>query len=293
MRFGGIVFALLALVAASCKTEAASSSGDSDGGSNAVGASDAGSGPHACDPLSAQPETFSGIVGVAQAHAGEVFAVDIVNVGPHVYELSNGTFIRRISATSYEGGSATTTNYTIGFEGLPNDVGIGPLMLVQVSGGAVTSMAFGTDGVKGEGMATEVLTLLERSMFAQTPIVGLPLKMLFVGDAQDGRTAMILSTTERGSPGFFYLGAGGKMVQENTTCFAGGGGSGPQSVTCDFTDAGEHHVFTWTPTTFDQNGTPSGGAWGVLTANGSGPGVNFKARDPLPTTLQDFSFTCL
>jgi hypothetical protein len=291
MRCGGIVLALLALVGASCKSAVISSGSDSDGGSAGVEAGGSGSGPHACDPLGAQPEAFTGIVGIAQGLAGEVFAVDDVGyVSTHVYELSNGTFVRRISYAP--GGSWSADGYTVSYDALPTDVA-SHILVIQVSGNVVTSISFGTEGTKGVVTATEALTLLERSMFAQTPIVGLPQKILFMGDAADGRTAMILSTTENGAPWSFFLGAGGKLVQEDTKCFAGGGGSGPQSVTCAYTDGGKHAVFTWTPATFDENGTPSGGAWATLTSNGFGVGVNFKARDLLPTTLQDFSITCL
>lgn len=252
----------------------------------------------ACDPLAAPPTSLSGVLGVGQDAQETLYVSDAPSdlAEPRVFVSSGKQLVRQhVSGSGEEGGGKgnTIAGYTLSFQPAGSDASAARALLLGMQGGTASQMALGPADSKSfiGGPGETPLKVVGDSTVSGMPVVDLPMVVADVADVSDGTAIVITAPTDVSSSADFHLyyGHPGAMQERTITAFnqdaAIGGGA-----TIEFTVGSSKYTMTIDGTNDpDAGAAPSTGTLDI----GTGTPLAFTLRNPTPTTLTGFTFTCL
>jgi hypothetical protein len=252
-----------------------------------------------CDPLAGAdlPVTLGTILGVGTDSRGTTYmAEQVIALAMDRVFVSSGTELvrKRVTGSGARGGSADA-DYAFTFE----DGATTQALLVQLRGGAASGMALGPAGGRGyigdPGATTEMLTVQDESVVSGFTLRNLPREIAieYVADVTDG-TALVVTRpeTEWQYTDFrvFYGGDGAVLGERHVVSVlrARDGGSTDIQFIVDGATYTAHFPWAYELADGGMVGQP-----GPATLDKNGVPVAMNRRFPNPTTLTDFTFSCL
>jgi hypothetical protein len=260
-----------------------------------------GSTPAPCDPLAAHelPVTLGTVLGVGKDSAGTTYMADhVVATSADRVFVSEGTslFRKRVIGSGSSGGPPDA-DYTFTFvEGF--DAATARSLLIQQRGGVVTAMALGPGSDKkfipDGGPATGALTVLDDSVLSTFTLRNLPgtVSVQYVADVSDGHVIVVTQPTDDSDYTDFRLfyGASESAMVERRVVNVTRTRSGSTDIQFEVDGATYTAHFTWVLDVSDA-GIPISHPGDASLDAGTGT-VPVNLRNPTPTTLGGFSFTC-
>jgi hypothetical protein len=267
----------LALLFAGCSSPHAADGGDG-----------ASAGP--CDPLTPPPTTLQNVLGVGQDGQGTLYVADQPPSPAQTRVLvgtGSGPLVRQQVIGS---GSNGTGQYTLSFVAPGAADTSAQALLLDVSGGTATQMALGPADSKSflGGPGETALTVLDPNTVGGRPITNLPGVVQYVADVSDGSAIVVTSPMEVDSTSDFHLFYGTPpALAERTIVSFNQALSGYPTIV--FQIGGVTYTMAISGT-FELDG--GGGPGPGTLATGSAT-LTFTLREPPPTALDGFTFTCL
>ena len=279
-----VVILLLGLGNARCAGSVGGDQVRSDAGHVEAGAGHAEAGaPVTCNPLAPPPTSLGTIVGVGEgpAPATTIYVVDDNGVGldnPRVFASSGTTLYRKYVAGS--GGNSLTFDDSVTEPSSDfRDI------IFELDGGVATRMALAPSTARS-GFAPDagdmLLTLLDGGAIKGFAIKNLPNVVSYVADASNGDSVVLVSAmnVETMADEHVFYGKPSQMVEaplvsDNRDCC---------EVLLTFTVNGAKVVANMV---FSQ-----GGAFTTSSLQTTAGMFGLKVRNPTPTNLDGFSFTC-
>jgi hypothetical protein len=250
-----------------------------------------------CDPLATHPTTLATILGVGKDQAGTLYVADQGAFASdpsivRVFVASVGSLVRQDVIGS---GSANSED----IETFESPGGSTPArdLTIQIADGKATSMTLGPEGSAKSGIegidagAATALALVAPSAAQGMPAIDLPGAVSYVADATDGEAIVVTAPLEDdlGSSAFhLFYGTPGAMVERSIVSFEQSLSGYP---TIGFTVGSQTYVMAISSVPSDGGLLEAPGP--VTLTPGNGGAVSFTLRLPAPTTLADFTFTCL
>ncbi|HEY1695795.1 MAG TPA: hypothetical protein VGG39_26690 [Polyangiaceae bacterium] len=271
--------ALATVVVAAC-SPSSSSGGSSDGVT--------GNGP--CDPLSPPPTSLSNVLGVGEDAQGTLYVADEPQgLGePRVFVGAEaaGPLVRQEVIGSGENGSG---QYTLAFVGPGASDGAAQSLLLDTSGGAATEMALGPADSKSflGGPGEAPLTVVDPGTVTGLAVVNLSGTVAYVADVSDGSVIVVTNLVDivTPSPVRLFYGSPPALAERSIVSF-------DQSLSGYPTIAFQVGTATYTMAIGGTFGLDGGGPGPGTLATGS-TSIGFTLRQPTPTTLDGFTFSCL
>jgi hypothetical protein len=252
----------------------------------------------ACDPLATHSTTLATILGVGKDASGTLYVADQGGIASdavvvRVLVSSHGSLVRQDVIGAGSGGPSGDDLET--FQSADGSGGARDLV-INLTAGKATSMTLGAagSGKKGDegedaGVTTS-LTLVDPNTVKGLPVTDLPGAVQYVADAASGEAIVVTAPLENdvGTAAFhLFYGAPGAMVERPITRF--------EQALSGFPSIG----FTVGAATYTMAiaSIPSDGGIGeapgpVTLTTGKGASVSYTLREPTPTTLTGFTFTC-
>jgi hypothetical protein len=255
-------------------------------------------GSTACDPLAAheQPVTLGTLLGAGRDTAGTIYAADHVEDKSldRVFVSMGDTLWRKRVLGSGAMGSGADADYNFDF-----DDGNGErFLLIQRRGGMVTAMSFGAGGKDFIGdSGSPSLTVVDMSVVAAMKLRDLPGEVLveYVSEMENGSSIVVTRPRDDFTFAAFRLfyGPSSAMVEYPVTD-VGRGLSIGGSTTVRFSVGTVQYTAQFTFVTE----TPEDGGFSITPGpttldTGDGKTLTGIPRNPTPTTLPGFAFTCL
>jgi hypothetical protein len=259
-----------------------------------------------CNPLDPTqlPVTLGTVLGVGRDPQGTTYMADDVSGNYRVFVSEGNDLVRRRAVGSGSSGGGADADYTITFE----DGASSRTLMIQKRSGAVTAMAVGPRDDKkfipDGGPTSGALTVLDNGSISAFPLVNLPgdvtieyVALVVDGDLGDAGLAnddyiVVTRPTDDWQYTDFrvFYGLRSQMLEREVTSVvrSRGGGTDIRFKV----DGVEFFVtFTWVLEPAADGGTNSHPGPAIIeTDKGSLP---VEQRYPTPTTLPEFTFSCL
>jgi hypothetical protein len=253
----------------------------------------------ACDPLATHATTLGTVIGVGKDAAGTLYVADTaplqasaVPTGVRVFVVKSGALVRQNVLGS--GGSASEdieTFTSADGSSTPRD------LTMVVAGGKATSMSLGPEssgklGLEGiDAGAATPLTLVDASAVQGLPAIDLPAAVSYVADGADGNAIVVtapLDNDEGSAASHLFYGAPNAMVERPVISVEQSKSGYP---TFRFAVGSQTYVMTIPSVPSDGGLLDAPGP--VTVTPGPGAAVSFTLRQPTPSTLSGFTFTCI
>jgi hypothetical protein len=280
----------------------AAPAGDAAPREDAAPPADASTTPVACDPLAPAPTALAKILGVGKDASGTLYVVDDAGQGQLRVFVSNGQTLERqhVLGTGAAGGGASADGqYSLSFDSPDGDGSDGRTLLLDVHAGAADAMALdpglekGLPFVPDSGAAGRtVLAVVDASAVTGQAIQNLPGVVEYMGDVSNGEVLVVTAPVDLASTDDFriFYGPAADEQEGTITNFVQALSGYPQIT---FTLGGA--TYTMAISTVYGTGPEAGPLGqpgpGTLSVAG-GPSLAFTLRQPPPTALPGFRFTC-